>query len=340
MLQSLYGAVDILSGGASLGVPPEAALAAWQTLFLLVPVVSTTFASVPRLLGSLGAEALGWLLVDEAGQATPQNPVGALWRAQRAVVVGDPMQLEPITTIPPGAEEAIRGYYEVGEEWLTGRNSAQDLADRLNRFGTTLPGGERQLWVGAPLSVHRRCDRPMFDLSNEIAYDGLMVEATDPALAQAFATLYPTLPQSKWIDVRSETASGHWIPTEGDEVDRILSHLSELGFDFSQVLAIGPFRNVAGRLAERTRERRYRGLTAGTIHTAQGKEADLVLLVLGSNPSREWARWWASRRPNLLNVAVSRAKRRLYVIGDRDAWKRHRHFDLLADRLPHDQSWL
>jgi len=338
MRQSLDGAMEILSGGAPSDLPAEAALAAWQALFLLVPVVSTTFASVPRLFGSLGAEALGWLLVDEAGQATPQNPVGALWRSQRAVIVGDPLQLEPITTIPLGAEQAIRAYYGVGEEWLTGRNSAQDLADRLNRFGTTLPGGERQLWVGAPLSVHRRCDQPMFDLSNEIAYDGLMVEATDPALAQTFATLYPTLPQSKWVDVPSEASDRHWIPTEGAEVDRILEHLSEIGFDFSQVMAIGPFRDVAKQLGGRAR--RHRGLTAGTIHTAQGKEADLVLLVLGSNPSREWARWWAARRPNLLNVAVSRAKRRLYVIGDRNAWMRHRHFDVLANRLPHDRSWL
>lgn len=37
-------------------------------------------------------------------------------------------------------------------------------------------------------------------------------------------------------------------------------------------------------------------------------------------------------------VAVSRAKRRLYVIGDREAWMRQRYFDLLADRLPHDGS--
>lgn len=336
MRESLDGAMEILTGNAPSDLSSDAALAAWQTLFLLVPVISTTFASVSRLLGTLGPEALGWLLVDEAGQATPQNVVGALWRSRRAVIVGDPLQLEPITSVPFQAEQAIREHYGVGEEWLTGRGSVQGLADRLNRLGTSLPGPEGPVWVGAPLSVHRRCDHPMFEISNEIAYDGLMVDATDPALAEAFADRYPTLPQSKWIDVRSDSSRGHWIPAEGEEVDRILTHLGKIGFDFSQVMAIAPFRDVATQLSERARS--HSGLRAGTIHTAQGKEADIVILVLGSDPSREGARSWAASRPNLLNVAVSRAKRRLYVIGDREAWMRQRYFDLLADRLPHDGS--
>ncbi|HXP99014.1 MAG TPA: hypothetical protein VN845_02995 [Solirubrobacteraceae bacterium] len=41
----------------------------------------------------------------------------------------------------------------------------------------------------------------------------------------------------------------------------------------------------------------------------------------------------ASSKPNLLNVAVSRARRRLYAIGDREAWSRLEHFDVLAARL-------
>lgn len=335
MRESLDGAMEILSGNAPPDLSAESALAAWQALFLAVPVVSTTFASVSRLFGPLGPESLGWLLVDEAGQAAPQSAVGALWRSRRAVIVGDPLQLEPITTIPFEAEQAVRAHYGVGEEWLTGRSSVQSLADRQNRLGTSLPGLERSVWVGAPLSVHRRCDRPMFDISNAIAYDGLMLDATDPTLAEAFAERYPTLPQSKWIDVRSETSHGHWIPAEGAEVDRILAHLDAIGFDFSQVMAIAPFRDVSRRLKERARQRS--GLRAGTIHTAQGKEAEIVILVLGSDPAREGARAWAASRPNLLNVAVSRAKRRLYVIGDREAWMRQRYFDILAERLPHDQ---
>ena len=336
MRDSLDGATDILSGRAPRDLSAEATLAAWQALFLLVPVVSTTFASVARQFGRLGPEALGWLAVDEAGQGTPQNAVGALWRCRHAVIVGDPQQLEPITTIPFKVEQAIRAHYEVGEEWLTSRTSVQGVADRLNRFGTMLPGAERPVWVGAPLTVHRRCDQPMFGLSNEIAYDELMIDATDPARGEEFARLNPTLPPSKWIDVSSEVCQGNWIPAEGDEVDRILSHLREIDFDFTQVMAMGPFRDVAGRL--RDRAQKYRGLRAGTIHTAQGKEADIVILVLGSDPAREGARAWAASKPNLLNVAVSRARRRLYVVGDREAWGRQRYFDLLADRLPQGQA--
>lgn len=333
MREVLDGAMDLVAGRAPADLRGDAALAAWQAFFLVVPVVSTTFASVARLFRGLGPEALGWLAVDEAGQARPQSAVGALWRCRRAVVVGDPQQLEPITAIPFKVEQAVRAHYGVGEEWLTGRGSVQTLADRLNRLGTELPGAEGGVWVGAPLTVHRRCDQPMFDLSNRIGYGGLMIDATDPALARDFASRYPALPPSGWIDVRSDVSRGHWIPAEGEEVDRILAQLRGVGFDFSEVMAIGPFRDVARQLAQR--KSRYRGLTAGTIHTAQGKEADVVILVLGSEPARDGARAWAASRPNLLNVAVSRARRRLYVVGDREAWGRHRYFDALAEQLPH-----
>ena len=66
------------------------------------------------------------------------------------------------------------------------------------------------------------------------------------------------------------------------------------------------------------------------MHTMQGKESDVVILVLGGNPDRPGARRFAIETPNLLNVAVSRAKRRLYVIGNHQKWSAARYFEVLA----------
>ena len=70
-----------------------------QTLSLAVPVVSTTFAAAGRLLGHVRVPATyGLLIIDEAGQAVPAQAVGTLFRARRALVVGDPKQIEPVVT--------------------------------------------------------------------------------------------------------------------------------------------------------------------------------------------------------------------------------------------------
>ncbi len=59
----------------------------------------------------------------------------------------------------------------------------------------------------------------------------------------------------------------------------------------------------------------------GTIHTFQGREADTVILLLGApKASQQRARQWAASPPNIINVAVSRAKQNLYVVGSAAAW--------------------
>ena len=82
-------------------------------------------------------------------------------------------------------------------------------------------------------------------------------------------------------------------------------------------------------LSQQVRER-----WVGTVHTMQGKEADVVVLILGGDPDRPGARGFATREPNLLNVAVTRARRRLYVIGNRGTWGNELYFNILDASIP------
>ncbi|WP_433359215.1 DEAD/DEAH box helicase [Streptosporangium sp. CA-115845] len=324
--RNLWGAVDVLTGAAPRDTAEDAIRAAWQSLFFVVPVVSSTFSSIDRMFSHLTRESLGWLFIDEAGQATPQAAVGAIWRSRRVVAVGDPSQLEPIVTLPFTSQQALRRTFRVAEERrLPARTSVQQLADHSNAYGTYLPGDDEPVWVGAPLRVHRRCDQPMFDISNTIAYDGLMVYGKRPSDAL-------DRPTSKWIDIVSTESHGHWIPQEGEALVWVLKALvGDYAVAPEDILVIAPFREVARNAARLVAP--CRKIKAGTVHTAQGKEAEVVVLILGGDPSKPGAKGWAAQRPNLLNVAVSRARRRLYVIGNRTEWARHRHFDVLAANL-------
>ena len=55
-------------------------------------------------------------------------------------------------------------------------------------------------------------------------------------------------------------------------------------------------------------------------HTTQGQEAVVVVLALGGNPQSPGAERFATAKPNLLNVAVTRPKYRFYVVGERRDW--------------------
>ena len=334
---NLNALMDILAGH---GPRPRAVTtrAAWQTFFLMMPVVSSTFASIDRLFAGFGRESLGWLLIDEAGQAAPQQAAGAIWRARRTVAVGDPLQIEPVVTMPWGGQQALSRLYGVAAEWAPSRTSVQRLADQAAPYGTWLrtatPDGSGRVWVGTPLRVHRRCDRPLFDVCNRIAYDGLMVYGT--------AARAPFHGHDVWYDVRGPDAGGHWIPAEGDALRDTLARLKAAGVPAAAIRVISPFRQVVrGALAvhgevfpDGSIPSGQRETWVGTVHKMQGREADVVVLVLGGQPDRPRARSWAAERPNLLNVAVSRARRRLYVIGNRELWKPLPFFGVLAGSLP------
>lgn len=326
-------------------VQPHPALVVWQTLAMIVPVISTTLASVERMFASLGEQSIGTVILEEAGQATPQSAVGAIWRAKRALVIGDPMQIPPVVATPSGL---VRHFVQ---QHGTDRaihsplsSSTQSLADESNPIGTALDNGHSRLWVGCPLRVHRRCIEPMFSIANTIAYGGLMTYGT--SISPENEALLDSIPTSCWFDIRGACSGRHFVPQQGIFLLSLLQRLRSISpTELPDIFIISPFRSVRERLSRLVYEQsRALGFSAilikelrkriGTVHTFQGKEADIVILVLGCDESSRGAARWAGEQPNILNVAVTRARHRIFVVGSLPLWHNKGFFSELAASLP------
>lgn len=329
------------------GVPVEEADISdiWNALFFMVPVVSSTLASFGRLFSGMGQGSLDWVLLDEAGQATPQSAAGALWRAARAAVIGDPQQIEPVVPQPEALLDTLRSRQERAglqlQDWSPASQSAQTLADRSARFGTWMDSAGRRVWTGYPLRAHHRCAEPMFGVSNRIAYDCQMVQAR-----KKFFPVRSPLGPSCWFHVNGQISDTQLVQEELACLKTCLLRLQEEwpvqdgpdGVREASVFIISPFRKVAWhcRALLRSMHIAEERVRCGTIHTFQGREADIVILVLGSAPGQagRGSRQWASRTPNILNVALTRARSLIYVVGNWRDWRRHPFFDILAEELP------
>ncbi|MCA4806999.1 DEAD/DEAH box helicase [Myroides odoratimimus] len=300
----------------------------WDTFFICVPVVSTTLASVDRLFSSYSKNQIGWLLLDEAAQATAQSAVGIIQRSKRCVIVGDPLQVDPVVTMPIELVKRLRQEYKVEITWSYSKTSVQELTDRVSKYGTYMEvgGTDNTIWIGFPLRTHRRCDDPMFSIANKIAYNGQMVKATD------LNSSVVRLEASQWYNVNNHVTlqDRHVIVEEVRVLKEKISQLRNSGFN-KQIYVISPFKSIANYCY---RELFYdKKVECGTIHRFQGKEADVVFLVLGSNPRSQGARNWVSQKPNMLNVALTRAKKRFYVIGNKDIWQNCDYFSEMALEL-------
>lgn len=318
----------------------------FNALSVVIPVISSTFASVGRFLKDAGNKSLGTLVIDEAGQAVPQYALGAIYRTKRAIIVGDPLQVEPVVTIPRVLIDIIADSVGVSKEYRAIENSAQTFADAVNEFCGMI--GERR--VGCPLVVHRRCIEPMFSISNMISYDKRMFNKTiDPKTGNQDE--FFVIKKSGWIDVdgSENDRKDHFVKNQAEKVCCLLSRALQVYSDLfntdDKIYIISPFKTVAESMrnyiikyftASGFDEKLLKNWTqkcVGTVHTFQGKDANEVLFVLGCSSESQGAMNWVVKSANILNVACTRAKYRIAFIGNMDDWKDKEYFNSFVPNL-------
>ena len=319
------------------------AAALFQGFALAVPVISSTFASIGSFLRYVGREDIGLVLADESGQAMPQA-AGVIWRCRRVIAVGDPLQIEPVVTIHDKTIEFLKNYYKQSAFIASKTTSVQSLADAANNYIGIRELDGTNFYVGSPLLVHGRCQKRIFDIANIIAYNETMIYNTVDREESVCA----------WIDVKGQSQNKHFVLEQAKRIlpiikNKFIASWNKNGkAEIPSLFIISPFRNVKAGLASYYRDNDflYHNIcesndveckqnikdwirdNIGTIHTFQGKEADTVIICLGvdSGEKENGAVEWACGRPNILNVAVTRAKNNLYIVGDADKWASKPYF--------------
>ncbi|ADD42615.1 caspase, EACC1-associated type [Stackebrandtia nassauensis] len=275
------------------------------------------------------------VVIDEAAQCPTPMVLALLMRAKRALIIGDPHQIPPVAELSQSYDDLLRRKHKLGEDWLKER--------RLNYVGGSiyhacaLAAGEVAL-----LDEHYRCDPAIVATPNRVVYQKQLSVLTDTTRL-AIPAAPPDTPAVEVIDLPGTvTHPGKKSCFNSVEADRVVELAAGLRVKYpdASIGVVSPFRAhvnlVEGKLTELKLEPE---VVVGTAHTFQGDECDIIILSpVGSDGIREMSAQWMVKQTNLWNVAITRAKSRLFVVCDRGWWGQHPSLltQLLEETENHD----
>lgn len=311
----------------------------WRRYAKLTPCFVSTFYKLPDWFcgydpvkdeSRLGTERvfltgfIDLLIIDEAGQVPPGLAAPAFALAKSALVVGDTMQIEPIAPltrevdlgnlIGNGVIQDLKEVDNVEETGVTATSgSVMRIAQRRSKYRKVEPFG------GMFLAEHRRCVPEIIEYCNLLAYDGSLIPKRKPKKKK-----YDFLPHLGYADIGGEVSEANgrgkfnlkeaeavalWIRDHASRIEKIS------GKRIDEVLGVvTPFRYQTALIHQFLKELGLKDITVGTVHALQGAEKDIILFspVDGSKKGKPFY----DRNPNMLNVAVSRARDSFLVFGD------------------------
>lgn len=322
-------------------------------IFPIVSVTCNSFGSIIKPQEGF----LKYLLIDEAGTIPPSKAV-VLYSAEKAIFFGDTKQLKPVFNITHSIEqdllrsfvndkdyrETINRYFSCGDylgdsqykakntdkKVRTGANydkerfanNAMDVANNAAPH-IILPYNPSKLRGDIWLKEHFRCGKPIATIANVMTYNKEMI-----------------------IESKHE-GSVIWVENVGDkngtsneeEIKQIYDYLSQeldklrekVGVSFEldnarfceeRIGIITPFAEQGRKMREyfSKNDTPLSRIKIGTVHTFQGSERDIIIFstVYGKNATDPKRFFFNRGETDLLNVAVTRAKKVLIIFGNKE----------------------
>lgn len=287
----------------------------YQDISLLFPVFLSTLHSLRNLFPHPDSSYIDQLIVDEAGQIPLHQVFSALVRSKKALIVGDPMQLVPVITLSNQQKEKYleKAFLKRGLTETDYENFSPTTISAYHRgAGVNEELGDKGL--GIMLVEHYRCVPVIASFCGSLCYPSMKIKTTaKPSLMGANLIAY---------HVNGKKTEGINQP-EIEMVATIIEDLKKVGYSFNTpnnkqtIGVISPYRHQADNLYKYLQSR-YQDCTknvVGTVHTFQGGEKSVIILSTRQCREKDTL-WFINRRPNLLNVAVSRAKELFILVGN------------------------
>lgn len=224
-----------------------------------------------------------YVIMDEASQIDIKTGALTLSCAMNAVIVGDDKQLPNVVSREETlALKAIRETYQVDDRYDAVTHSF--LKSCLETF------------KDAPVTLlreHYRCHPKIIEFCNQRFYDGELISMTTDKGEEKVLQVLRT--------VKGNHARGHFNQREIDVITQeVLPEFQDQG----SIGIITPYKDQAQAINQML------GMDiASTVHKYQGRECDTIIMSMVDNSPTEF-----SDDPNLLNVAISRAKTHLCIV--------------------------
>lgn len=242
-------------------------------------ILSTTFSART----AIPDQIYDYIIMDEASQVSVETGALALTCARNAVIVGDTMQLPNVVTDEDKIKlDGIYKEYKVAN----GYNCAE--YSFLQSICTIIPDVTQTL-----LREHYRCHPTIINYCNQRFYGGNLLIMTEDH-------------HENNVMMAIKTAHGHHAYNHYNqrEIDVIKSEVLPLLDTNGDIGIITPYNNQVNECIHQ-----LPNIETATIHKYQGREKDNIIMSVVDDQITSF-----SDDTNLINVAISRAKKRFVLV--------------------------
>ena len=269
------------------------------------------------------------VVIDEASQCDIPSALPLLYRAKRALIIGDPNQLRHITSINLRSDQLLQE-----------KNGLDTAADQTFAFSqnSLFDAATRNVGKSSLRSLreHFRSHADIIGFSNYHWYDNRLLLCTN---YDDFKVPDGTSPGIRWTGTKGKVTRGPasrgavCIEEAETVVKAVVDLVENRGFRGS-IGIVTPFRAQANLIRGKINQQLSPAsvqrceLITDTSHGFQGDEKDVIFFspCVGYQMP-EGAEWFLNATENLFNVAITRARALLHVVGNLES--------CLVSSIPH-----